>query len=420
VTPPTIALEHHIERLFGMRKPSSVRTKSRRVLMVTENIALGRDHRAKKQVLALLAAGWKVSFVCRSDPENEPFRSMEGLHLYEYRPPAESPRRLSYVYEYAYSLLAAARLTAVAYFKGGFDVVQAGDPPDTHFLLALPFKLLGRSFVVDQRDLSPELYAERYGQDTGLLMVILRALERASWRTADHVLCISQGHRRIIAERGDVPATSITIVGNGPRLAKTRPRPAQPELKNDRTFLVCWVGVMGAQDRVELALRAVHRLVYELGRTDCHFTFIGDGEVLPEMRRLAGQLDIDDWVTFTGWLEQDACFAQLSTADLGLEPTTQDIATVKCLEYMAFGVPIVAFDLEEHRTQADGAAVYVSPGDVPAFALAISQLLDDPARRAEMGSLGRRRIEETHSWERQEEAFLGVYERLLTPARRET
>ena len=54
---------------------------------------------------------------------------------------------------------------------------------------------------------------------------------------------------------------------------------------------------------------------------------------------------------------------------------------------MAFGVPIVAFDLEEHRTQADGAAVYVSPGDVPAFALAISQLLDDPARRAEMGSL---------------------------------
>jgi glycosyltransferase involved in cell wall biosynthesis len=286
--------------------------------------------------------------------------------------------------------------------------------------LALPFKLLGRSFVVDQRDLSPELYAERYGQDAGLLMVILRALERASWRTADHVLCISQGHRRIIAERGDVPATSITIVGNGPRLAKTRPRPAQPELKNDRTFLVCWVGVMGAQDRVELALRAVHRLVYELGRTDCHFTFIGDGEVLPEMRRLAGQLDIDDWVTFTGWLEQDACFAQLSTADLGLEPTTQDIATVKCLEYMAFGVPIVAFDLEEHRTQADGAAVYVSPGDVPAFALAISQLLDDPARRAEMGSLGRRRIEETHSWERQEEAFLGVYERLLTPARRET
>lgn len=388
------------------------------MLIVTENVALGRDHRAKKQVRSLLAAGWKVSFVCRRDPDNEPFRSMDGLDLYEYRAPIESPRRLSYVYEYAYSLLAAAWLTITAHFKGGFDVIQTGDPPDIHFLLALPFKLLGRSFVVDQRDLSPELYTTRYGQSTGLLMAILRALERASWRTADHVLCISQGHRRIISERGGVPPTSITIVGNGPLLAKTRPRAAQPELKNDRTFLVCWVGVMGIQDRVDLALHAVHHLVYQLGRTDCHFAFIGDGEVLPEMRRLAHQLGITDWVTFTGWLEQDVCFAQLSTADLGLEPTTQDIATVKCLEYMAFGVPIVAFDLEEVRTQADGAAVCVPPGDVSAFALAISQLLDDPTRRAEMGRLARRHVEETHAWERQEEVFLGVYERLLTPARR--
>jgi glycosyltransferase involved in cell wall biosynthesis len=384
------------------------------VLIVTENIALGRDHRAKKQVQSLLAAGWKVSFICRRDPDNEPFRNMAGLDLYEYRPPTESSRRMSYLYEYAYSLLAAAWLTITAALKGGFDVIQVGDPPDIHFLLALPFKLLGRSFVIDQRDLSPELYTTRYGQDTGLLMLLLRALERASWRTADHVLCISRGHRRVILERGGVPETSITIVGNGPLLAKTRPRAAQPELKRGRSFLVCWVGVMGAQDRVDLALHAVRHLVYQLGRTDCHFAFIGDGEVLPEMRQLARQLEITDWVTFTGWLEQDACFAHLSTADLGLEPTMQDIATVKCLEYMAFGVPIVAFDLEEIRAPADGAAVYVPPGDVPAFALAISRLLDDPTRRAEMGRLARRQVEETHAWDRQEEAFLRVYKQLLS------
>ncbi|HEY3201015.1 MAG TPA: glycosyltransferase family 4 protein [Actinomycetes bacterium] len=397
-----------------MRRPGLSRARSRRVLIVTENIALGRDHRAKKQVQSLLAAGWKVSFICRRDPDNEPFRNMAGLDLYEYRPPTESSRRMSYLYEYAYSLLAAAWLTITAALKGGFDVIQVGDPPDIHFLLALPFKLLGRSFVIDQRDLSPELYTTRYGQDTGLLMLLLRALERASWRTADHVLCISRGHRRVILERGGVPETSITIVGNGPLLAKTRPRAAQPELKRGRSFLVCWVGVMGAQDRVDLALHAVRHLVYQLGRTDCHFAFIGDGEVLPEMRQLARQLEITDWVTFTGWLEQDACFAHLSTADLGLEPTMQDIATVKCLEYMAFGVPIVAFDLEEIRAPADGAAVYVPPGDVPAFALAISRLLDDPTRRAEMGRLARRQVEETHAWDRQEEAFLRVYKQLLS------
>lgn|SRR5829696_3085042 len=402
------------------RQRRSPRARSRRVLIVIENIALGRDHRAKKQVQSLLSAGWKVMFICRRDPDNQPFRSMEGLHLYEYRPPAESSRRISYIYEYAYSLLAEARLIVAAYFKHGFDVLQTGNPPDAHFVLALPFKLLGRSFVIDQKDLSPELYATRYGQDKGFLMLILRALERASWRTADHVFCISRSHRRIILERGGVPATSTTIVGNGPLLAKTKPRPAEPELKRGKDFLVCWIGVMGVQDRVDLALHAVDQLVHQLGRTDCHFTFIGDGEVLPEMRQLAGRLEVTDWVTFTGWLEQDACFAQLSTADLGLEPTLQEIATVKCLEYMAFGVPIVAFDLEEIRAPADGAAVYVPPGDVPAFAQAISQLLDDPTRRAEMGRLGRRQVEEIHAWDRQEEAYLRVYEDLLgLPARPE-
>ena len=126
--------------------------------------------------------------------------------------------------------------------------------------------------MIDQKDLSPELYATRYGQDKGLLMLILRALERASWRTANHVFCISRSHRRIILERGGVPATSTTIGGNGPLLAKTKPRPAEPELKRGKDFLVCWIGVMGVQDRVDLALHAVHQLVHQLGRTDCHFT----------------------------------------------------------------------------------------------------------------------------------------------------
>jgi glycosyltransferase involved in cell wall biosynthesis len=400
-------------RMRFRRQRESSHAGYRRVLIVTENIALGRDHRAKKQVGSLLAAGWEVIFICRRDPENTPFRSVDRLHLYEYRPPPESPRRISYMYEYAYSLFAEARLTIAAHFKHGFDVIQTGNPPDAHFLLALPFKLLGRSFAIDQRDLSPELYTTRYGQQKGLLMLFLRALERAAWRTADHVFCISRGHRQIILERGGIPATSTTIVGNGPLLAKTNPRAAEPALKRGKDFLVCWIGVMGAQDRVDLALHAVHEVIYKLGRTDCHFTFIGDGEVLAEMRQLADRLEVIDWVTFTGWLEQDACFAHLSTADLGLEPTMQDIATVKCLEYMAFGVPIVAFDLPEIRAQADGAALYVRPGDVPAFALAISQLLDDSFRRAEMGRLARRRVEEVHAWDRQEEAYLGVYKDLL-------
>jgi glycosyltransferase involved in cell wall biosynthesis len=85
------------------------------------------------------------------------------------------------------------------------------------------------------------------------------------------------------------------------------------------------------------------------------------------------------------------------------------------MEYMAFGLPFVAFDLQETRSMAEGAAAYVEPGDPMALALAIARLLDDPVQRKAMGELGRRRVEETLAWDRQAERYLGVYERLLGP-----
>jgi glycosyltransferase involved in cell wall biosynthesis len=108
----------------------------------------------------------------------------------------------------------------------------------------------------------------------------------------------------------------------------------------------------------------------------------------------------------------------LSTADVGLSPDPKnplnDLSTMnKTLEYMAFGMPVVAFDLKETRVSADGAASYVPSGDVAAYAQAIVELLDDDSRRSAMGRAGRLRIEEELGWPHQRDAYVGVYDRLL-------
>src|SRR2546429_7921217 len=61
----------------------------------------------------------------------------------------------------------------------------------------------------------------------------------------------------------------------------------------------------------------------------------------------------------------------------------------KTMEYMAFELPVVAFDLRETRVSAGDAAVYATPNDVNAYAAAIVDLIDDESRRAELGKLGR-------------------------------
>jgi glycosyltransferase involved in cell wall biosynthesis len=82
------------------------------------------------------------------------------------------------------------------------------------------------------------------------------------------------------------------------------------------------------------------------------------------------------------------------------------------MEYMAFGLPVVAFDLVETKVSAQDAAVYATPNDVHEYATAIVSLMDDPEVRERMGKVGRERVETELAWSRQAPAYVAVYDRL--------
>jgi glycosyltransferase involved in cell wall biosynthesis len=107
----------------------------------------------------------------------------------------------------------------------------------------------------------------------------------------------------------------------------------------------------------------------------------------------------------------------LSTADVGLSPDPKnplnDVSTMnKTMEYMSFGLPLVAFDLRETRVSAESAAVYAEPNDVESFARGIVDLVDHPDRRAEMGRRGRERVERELAWTHQKNGYLAVFDEL--------
>lgn len=404
--------------MISTRNPAaSVVTSARRphILLVVENVALARDHRLQKQVSSLQAHGYRVTVICRSDPANDHFAA---VRLRTYRAPADAQSKLGFIREYGYSFAMAGWLAARVFVTDRFDALQVSGTPDIYFALAAPFKLIGLPLVFDQRDLSPELYELRYGRGDGAVYRLLRWLERRSYRAADQVITVNSSLEKIAYARGHLPGGRVTVVMNGPSLDLTRLRPPRQELKQGKPFLCCWLGLMGPQDRVDMALRAIDYLVHVIGRTDCHFTFVGDGEARAPSQQLAAELGISGWVTFPGWADQEEAYTYLSTADLGLEPNNEEIVSpVKGMEYMAFRLPFVSFDLTETRALAGDAAAYASPGDVPGFARLIDELLSDPARRAQMGQTGRRRIEERLAWDRQEEAYIEVYQRLLGRSR---
>ena len=112
------------------------------------------------------------------------------------------------------------------------------------------------------------------------------------------MLVVNDYLRERALEHG-VDPQRVTIVRNGPVLGRVECAEPDPQLKGGHTYLCCWAGKMGRQDRLDVLLRAIHAYVHDRGRDDCLFAILGDGEVLEESKRTARELGIEAHVTFT-------------------------------------------------------------------------------------------------------------------------
>jgi glycosyltransferase involved in cell wall biosynthesis len=345
------------------------------------------------------------------------------VRMYKYRPYAPGGSKAGFIAEYVYSFAATAWGVLRARRRGRFAVLQACNPPDIFWPIALVMRAADRTkFVFDHHDLCPELYKSRFADGPGLPYRGLLALERRTFRAAARVISTNESYRQIAVRRGGKAPADVTVVRTGPDPDVLRRGPAEPELRRGRRYLAAYIGVMGPQDGVDIVLRAASIIVHEMGRTDIAFTLIGTGDCYDELVALRDELNLGGHVEFTGRAPDELVRRVMSTADAGLSPDPKnplnDVSTMnKTMEYMAFELPVVAFDLHETRVSAAEAGVYVTPNDVGEYARALADLLDDEPRRARLGKIGRLRVEQQLAWGHQRRAYLDVYRGLLGAAR---
>jgi glycosyltransferase involved in cell wall biosynthesis len=179
---------------------------------------------------------------------------------------------------------------------------------------------------------------------------------------------------------------------------------------------------MSEQDGLEILLEVAAR-IKAFGRTDVHFTCVGGGPGLAELRRKVTQMNLADMVDFTGRVPDEHLLRVLSTADVCVNPDKpcemNDISTmIKIMEYMALGKPIVQFDLREGRFSAGEASLYAR-ADIRAedFAVKILWLLDHPEERHKMGEFGRLRVQKELAWEYSVANLLSAYEKAFDKRR---
>ena len=211
-------------------------------------------------------------------------------------------------------------------------------------------------------------------------------------RDAGFVVAISEFNRRFLAVHGAGPGgTEVHVVhcGIDPDAYSFRPRSAPPEGPVDALCVASLQEYKGH----EVLLTA---LATGVGLERLYLDLVGDGDLRPDLERLAARLGVASRVRFAGGLIEIEVRSRLDNADLFVLPSTvagdgqMEGLPVALMEALACGIPTVATRLSGvPELIADGeTGLLAEPGEPGSLADALNATLSDPVaarRRAERG-----------------------------------
>lgn len=216
----------------------------RSCVIIVENLPVPFDRRVWQEAQALSRAGWTVSVICPANPDfPKRFEVIDDIAIYRHPLPPEGRGALAYFREYSAAVFHQMRLLIKVHRERGFSIIQACNPPDLIFLPVIPFKLMGKRFIFDQHDVSPELFVVKFG-NKGLLYRSLLFFERLSYAMADHVITANATFKDIAVSRGGKAPSLVEVVYGVPdrkRLHRVEP---EPGLHGGRKFVIGYLGII--------------------------------------------------------------------------------------------------------------------------------------------------------------------------------
>jgi glycosyltransferase involved in cell wall biosynthesis len=381
--------------------------------MLLENNPYPRDVRVRGEAEALVAAGHDVTVLAPRAPGQPRRETVRGVEVSRFWLPPDRETVASLLLEYA---VAHVQLIARAAWRiaRGADVVHLHNPPDTLFPAGALARFTGRRMVFDNHDLSPELFAEKFGSVSPLLAP-MRLAQRLSMRLANLVVASNESQAEIARSARRGQEDGVVVVRNGPRSADraAEPRWREGELSDPRLL---FLGTLASQDGVLWLPELMRDLRDRHGLSGAHLTVVGDGPARAQVERRLAAEGVEDAVTLTGWVPYEQVPGLLAGADVCVDPApcgplNHRSTMMKVAEYLAAGRPVVAFELLESRRTAGDAALFAGCDDGSGFADLVARLARDGDLRRTLGerAVARRDV---LVWERSAEALVEAYERL--------
>ena len=280
-------------------------------------------------------------------------------------------------------------------------------------------RVLRRPLLFDyQGSLTEEMLDHRFLRPGGPLPPVVRRLERLIDRLPDLIITSSINAEQRLRERGY--RGRMQPVLDAVDTNRFAPDTLAPDEKRalrrslgipDDGPIVVYLGLLAPYQGTDLLLETARSVLDQIPNA----TFLVMG--FPGVERyqaLAGQLGIAGHVRFPGRIPYREAQRYLALGDVAVAPKMSlTEGNGKLYNYMAMGLPIVAFDAPANREILGDFAAYAPPGDAAAFASQVTSLLSRPALASELGAAVRAEAIRHHSWQARVDDLLAAYARVL-------
>jgi glycosyltransferase involved in cell wall biosynthesis len=278
-------------------------------------------------------------------------------------------------------------------------------------------RLLGIPLLFDyQGSLTGEMADHGFLGAGSILGRLFARLEDFLNRSADVIITSSGGAAVDLVERWQLPTERVIPLIDGVDVQRFCPMDGEEVRRRfgiaDDEKLAVYVGVLNRYQGVHLLLQAAARLK---GR---NVRFLIMGYPTEEYEAMAREMGLGGSVILTGRVDYAEVSQLLAAGDLAVSPKLSATeANGKLFNYLACGLPTVAFDTPTNREIMGDVGVYVPLGDVAALADALGTLADYDERRRQLAEAARRKAVEEHSWESRGTQLEAVYAALLGKGR---
>jgi glycosyltransferase involved in cell wall biosynthesis len=383
----------------------------RRVCIVRQKIYRFQRN-LRRSAETLVKEGYEVDVICVGLEGERKRETLKGVNVHRVFFSYHRESIFWYVFDYAaFFILASLRLAWFS-LKKRYDVVEVHTMPDFLVFVTLFPRLLGSKVILYMFENTAEVFMSSFGIGRNHIIArLLKWIAKISASYADRVI-VSDGplHKKSVECCG-IPSEKITVVLNVPDESAFNIEPASFAEENNHFQLVV-VSTVLKRYGIQTLIQAVPLLLKNI--SDLKVDIIGDGELRPDLEKMARNLGIEGYINFTGFIPYETVPTYVARAHVAVAPMIDDVgAPNKIFEYLALGKATVASSLPGVKAVFDDRSVlYFQPGDERDLANRILELYQSPEKRADLSHSGKTKYNQ-YRWPVMRDRYLRVYKQLL-------